>query len=83
MPKQYLRVEGAADRQSMVDAPDRKTAEAFLQAAIQKHAVSASKLSAGLEENLSEGFTVFDFLLEHRKSIRTTNRLERVTKAIR
>ena len=47
--------------------PDRKTAEEFLQAAIQKYAVSAPRLSAWLEENLSEGFTVFDFPLEHRK----------------
>jgi len=36
-----------------------------------------------MEENLAEGFTVFDFLLEHRRSIRTTNSLERVNKEIK
>ena len=60
-----------------------KTAEEFLQAAIQKYAVSAPRLSAWLEENLAEGFTVFDFPLEHRRSIRTTNSLERINKEIR
>ena len=31
----------------------------------------------------AEGFTVFDFPLEHRRSIRTTNSLERINKEIR
>jgi putative transposase len=83
VPKQAMRMEVAADIRSMFNAPDRKTAEEFLQAAIQKYAVSAPRLSAWLEEKLSEGFTVFDFPLEHRKSIRTTNSLERVNKEIR
>jgi putative transposase len=83
VPKQSMRVEVAADIRSMFNAPDRKTAETFLQEVIQKYAVSAPALSAWLEENLSEGFTVFGFPLEHRKSIRTTNSLERVNKEIR
>jgi putative transposase len=83
VPKQAMRMEVAADIRSMFNAPDRKTAEEFLQVAIQKYAVSAPKLSAWLEENLSEGFTFFDFPLEHRRSIRTTNSLERINKEIR
>ena len=83
VPKQAMRYEVAADIRSMFNAPDRKAAEEFLQAAIQKYAVSAPRLSAWLEDNLSEGFTIFDFPLEHRRSIRTTNSLERVNKEIR
>ena len=83
VPKQAMRYEVAADIRSMFNAPDRKAAEGFLQAAIQKYAVSAPRLSAWLEDNLSEGFTIFDFPLEHRRSIRTTNSLERVNKEIR
>jgi putative transposase len=83
VPKQAMRFEVAADIRSMFNAPDRKIAEAFLQVAIQKYAVSAPRLSAWLEDNLAEGFTVFDFPLEHRRSIRTTNSLERVNKEIR
>jgi putative transposase len=83
VPKQAMRMEVAADIRSMFNAPDRKTAEEYLQVAIQKYAVSAPRLSAWLEENLSEGFTVFDFPLEHRRTIRTTNSLERVNKEIR
>jgi putative transposase len=83
LPKQHMRLEVAADIRSMFNAPDRRTAEELLQAAIQKYAISAPRLSAWLEDNLSEGFSVFDFPLEHRRTIRTTNSLERINKEIR
>lgn len=83
LPRQSMRLEVAADIRSMFNASDRKTAEELLQEAIQKYAVSAPRLSAWLEDNLSEGFTVFDYPLEHRRSIRTTNSLERINKEIR
>jgi putative transposase len=82
-PRQAMRGEVAADNRSIFNAPDRKTAEQLLHAAIQKYATSAPRLSAWLEDNLSEGFTVFDFPLEHRRSIRTTNSLERINREIR
>ncbi|PKN99609.1 MAG: hypothetical protein CVU43_15070 [Chloroflexi bacterium HGW-Chloroflexi-5] len=41
------------------------------------------RLSKWLEDNLSEGFSVFDFPLEHRRSIRTSSSLERINKEIR
>jgi putative transposase len=81
--RQSMRTEVAADIRSMFNAPDRKTAEQFLQAAVQKYSNSAPRLSAWMEKNLAEGFTVFDFPLEHRRSIRTTNSLERINKEIR
>jgi len=83
LPKQHMRLEVAADIRSMFNAPDRKTAEELLQVATQKYTVTAPRLSAWLEDNLSEGFSVFDFPLEHRRTIRTTNSLERINKEIR
>lgn len=83
VPKQAMRMEVAADIRSMFNASDLKTAERLLQQAVQKYAISAPKLSAWMEENLAEGFTVFDFPLEHRRSIRTSNSLERINKEIR
>jgi transposase-like protein len=83
VPRQAMRYEVAADIRSMFNAPDRNTAETFLQAAIQKYARSAPRLSAWLEENLAEGFTVFNFPIEHRRAIRTTNSLERINREIR
>ena len=83
MPKQAMRAEVAAEIRAMFDAPDRKVAELLFQEAIRKYALSTPRLSAWMEENLAEGFTVFDFPLEHRRSIRTTNSLERVNKEIK
>ena len=83
VPKQAMRYEVAADIRSMFNAPDRNAAEKYLQSAIQKYAKTAPRLSAWLEENLAEGFTVFDFPIEHRRSIRTTNSLERINREIR
>jgi putative transposase len=49
VPKQAMRMEVAADIRSIFNAPDRKIAGEFLQAAIQKYAVSTPRLSAWLE----------------------------------
>ena len=73
----------AADISSIFNAQDRKTSEESLQAAIQKYATLVPKLSTWQEDNLSGGLTIFYFPLEHRRSIRTTNSLERINKDIR
>lgn len=83
VPKQSMRIEVAADIRAMFNAPDRRAAELYLQAAIQKYVISAPRLSAWMEDNVSEGFSVFEFPLEHHRSIRTTNSLERINKEIR
>lgn len=83
VPRQSMRSEVAADIRSIFNAPDRQTAEIYLQVAIQKYAQRVPKLSAWMEENLVEGLTMFDFPVEHRRFIRTTNSLERVNREIR
>lgn len=83
LPKQSMRLEVAAEIRSIFNTTNKTRAEELLQEAIQKYAVSAPRLSAWLEDNLSEGFSVFDFPLEHRRTIRTTNSLERINKEIR
>ena len=83
VPRQSMRKEVAADIRAMFNAPDKTTAEQYLKVIIEKYARSAPRLSVWMEHNLAEGFTVFDFPLEHRRSIRTTNSLERINKEIR
>ena len=73
----------AADIRCMFTARDRRDAEELLQAAIQKYAISAPRLSAWLEVILSEGFAHYDFPIGNRRSIRTTNSLERINKEVR
>jgi len=83
LPKQSMRLEVAAEIRSIFNATNKTRAEEMLQEAIQKYEKSAPRLSTWLENNLSEGFSVFDFPLEHRRSIRTSNSLERINKEIR
>ena len=83
LPRVSMRAEVASDIRAMFNAPDRQVAEGFLQVAIKKYAVSAPRLATWMENNLAEGFTVFDFPLEDRRTIRTTNSLERTNKEIK
>jgi len=83
LPRISMRAEVASDIRAMFNAPDRQMAEEFLQVAIEKYAISAPRLATWMENNLAEGFTVFDFPLEDRRTIRTTNSLERTNKEIK
>lgn len=83
VPRQAMRMEVASDIRAIFNAPDRQTAEDYLQSAVEKYAQSAPRLSNWIETNLAEGLTVFDFPVEHRRMIRTTNALERVNREIR
>ena len=73
----------AADIRAIFNAPDKTTAEQYLKVTIEKYARSAPRLSVWMEHNLAECFTVFDFPLKYRRSIRTTNSLERINREIR
>jgi putative transposase len=77
-----MRKEVAADIRTIFNAPDRSTAEAFLDRVVAKYQNSASKLADWLEQNIPEGLTVFDFPAEHRRQLRTTNGLERLNREI-
>ena len=78
-----MRAAVAEDIRTIFNAPDRATAEAYLLKAIEKYEKSASRLAAWMAENIPDGLTVFDFPLEHRRRIRTTNGVERLHREIR
>jgi transposase-like protein len=78
-----MRAEVAADIRAIFNAPDRKTAELLLSRAVSKYVKTAPKLSAWMEENIPESLTIFDFPIQCRRSLRTTNGLERINREIR
>jgi putative transposase len=82
VPRRSMLSEVAADIRAIFNAPDRSSAEAYLRKAIQKYEKTASKLAAWLEANIPEGLTVFAFPAAHRRRIRTTNGLERVSREV-
>ena len=83
VPKRGMKTQVAADIRAIFNAPSRHEAERLLAITVQKYQPLASRLSQWLEENIPEGLTVFAFPASHRRLIRTTNGLERLTREIR
>jgi transposase-like protein len=83
VPKQALKRAVAADIRAIFNVATRQDAETLLAQVVQKYAPQAAKLAEWLESNIPEGLTVFSFPDGHRRLIRTTNSLERLTREIR
>jgi len=83
VPKRDMKREVAADIRAMFNAANRADAETLLAKAVEKYTAKASKLAAWMEENVPESLTVFSFPDTHRRSLRTTNGLERLNREIR
>jgi len=82
VPKIAMRMEVAEDIRTIFNAPNRETAESYLQKAVNKYADIAPRLADWMEVNLPEGFTVFAFPKAHQKRLRTSNYLERLSQEI-
>ena len=83
VPKQEMKKAVAADIRTIFNTPSKEEAERHLNLLYDKYAKSAPRLVAWAEENLTEGFTVFQFPVEHRVKIRTSNPLERVNRELK
>ena len=68
---------------AIFNAPDRAEAERLLKQAIQSWASDAPKLAQWAEQNLPEGFSVFDLPFAQRVRLRTTNALERINRELK
>jgi transposase-like protein len=83
VPRRAMLSEVAADIRAVFNAPDLSSAEIYLRKTIEKYQKTASQLAIWMEANLSEGLAVFAFPAAHRRLIRTTNGLERVSREVR
>ena len=83
VPKLSMRAEVAQDLRNVFNAPDHHEADRLLAPLIKKYESSAPDLSAWMENNISEGLTVFDLPSSHRRRLRTTNMLERLNQEIK
>jgi transposase-like protein len=83
VPRFDMKAKVASDIRHVFNTPEFSEAQRLLQITIEKWKKSAPKLSGWMEENISEGLTVFQFPEEYRKKIRTNNPLERVNKEIK
>ncbi|MFN3612549.1 IS256 family transposase [Tepidimonas sp.] len=68
---------------AIFNAPDKAEAERLWRQALDAWKTDAPKLARWAEENLPEGFTVFDLPYAQRTRLRTTNGLERINREIK
>jgi transposase-like protein len=68
---------------AIFNAPDQTEAERLLKQVVEAWAIAAPKLAQWAEENLPEGFTVFDLPHAQRVRLRTTNGLERINRELK
>jgi len=83
VPRVGMRIEVAEDIRTIFNAPDRETAEIYLKKVVEKYADIAPRLADWMEVNIPEGFTVFSFPKTHRRRLRTSNYLERLSQEIK
>lgn len=67
----------------ILNSKSRGEAEIKLRELSQEYAESQPKVVSWMEENLEEGFTIFDFPESHQKRLRTTNPLERLNQEVK
>jgi putative transposase len=82
VPRVEMRREVATDLRAVFESRDRLEAERKLRQAVDKYAPKAPKLSAWMEANVAESFTVFAFPETHRRRLRTSNLMERISREI-
>ena len=68
---------------AIFNAPDKTEAERLLRQTIEAWRTEAPKLAQWAEENLPEGFAVFNWPTAQRVRLRTTNGLERINREIK
>lgn len=82
VPRVSLKRPVAGEIRSIFNAKDLSEAQTRLEAFVEKYRQIAPDLADWAEENLPEGFTVFDFPESHQRRIRTSNSLERLNEEI-
>jgi transposase-like protein len=81
--KRDRKSEVAESIRAIFDAENRVEAERLLKQVVAKYEADMPQLSRWMADNIEEGLTIFNFLVHHRKKLRTSNIAERVNQEIR
>lgn len=82
-PRQDLKAQIGANIRAIFNTSDRAEAERLLKITVARYAQTAPKLATWMEENLPDGFTVFEVPRAHQRRLRTTHSAERLNREIR
>ena len=83
VPKQSMRIEIAEQMREIFNARNLQEARDRVKETVEKYNKKAPDFTKWLDENIEEGFTVFQFDPSVRKKLRTSNILEAVNKQIK
>ena len=78
-----MRREAASDIRGVFNAPNREEADRLLGRVVKKYREIAPKLAEWMEAKLPEGLAVFGLPEAHRRRMRTSNLMERLSKEIK
>jgi transposase-like protein len=81
--KRDRKSEVAESIRAIFNAENMAEAERILKQTIVKYEKDMPQLAAWMQENISEGLTIFNFPADHRRRLRTSNIAERVNQEIR
>ena len=82
-PNEAIKSEVTEDLKGVFDAADQRSASEQLARVVRKYEKTAPKLAAWIEENVPEGLSVFRLPSSHRKRLRTSNMLERLSQELK
>jgi len=83
VPRLEQRQQVARDIRAVFNAPDQGEAERLLSKAVEAWRTQAPRLAAWMEANIPEGLAVFALPIAHRRRMRTTNLLERLSRELK
>ena len=83
VPRVDMRDQVAADIRAIFNARDLVEAQVLLSKAVESYAESAPKLAEWMEANIPEGLSVFVLPPKHRRRMRTSNLLERLSRELK
>jgi len=78
-----MRLEVAQSIRSIFTAPDLASAQARPRERVLHYAKRAPKLTAWMEANITQGFTVYALPVAHQRRMRTSNAIERVNQELK
>lgn len=81
--KRDRKIEVSESIRAIFNAENMQEAARILKQVVTKYEKEMPQLAAWLQENISEGLTIFNFPSDHRRRLRTSNIAERVNQEIR
>ena len=82
-PKKSMKSEIAEAVREIFNSPTLEMAQEMKRRTVEKYRIRAPEFAKWIDENIEEGFTIYQFPKEHQKKLRTSNGIERMNREIK